>query len=104
MVASSILNDHSLIVFGDLNLNLSMDEVSSASKVIEPMASCFIDIFELVGLKGVGPSGIVPTWSNGRNSKEGVAKRLDHFLMEDSLDKNKLCSITSTLVFNELDT
>lgn len=65
VVASSILNDHSLIVVGDLNLTLSMDEVWGARKVIDPMASCFRDIFELAGLKGVGPSGIVPTWSNG---------------------------------------
>ena len=46
VVVSGILNDHSLIIAGDMNLTLSVDETWGENKVIDPMAYYFIDIFE----------------------------------------------------------
>ena len=79
------LNDHSLILVGDLNLVLLVDESQGAHKVIDPLASFFKEIFEGAGLIVVSPNVIIPTWSNGRMGKASVANKLDHFLMAESL-------------------
>lgn len=45
----------------------------------------FLQLFDKENLLDIVPSVLVPTWSNGRCGKAGIAKRLDRFLMAENI-------------------
>jgi hypothetical protein len=49
------------------------------------MASYFNQLFQEEGLIDVEPVKFLPTWRNGRGEQDFVAKRLDHFLINEKL-------------------
>jgi hypothetical protein len=42
-------------------------------------------VFDSTGLVDIAPSSISPTWRNGRPGSKGISKRLDRFLMNETL-------------------
>jgi hypothetical protein len=80
-----ILKEHNLILGGDLNFTISTREVWGSSPRIDPMASYFNQLFQEEGLIDVEPVKFLPTWRNGRGEQDFIAKRLDHFLINENL-------------------
>jgi hypothetical protein len=79
------LSEEGIIVGGDLNFTLSMREVWGASSRIDPLSDFFTSLLHTSGLVDVQPSKLTPTWRNGRTGADGIAKRLDRFLLDESL-------------------
>jgi hypothetical protein len=74
-----------LILGGDLNLSLGPSEVWGDSARPDPLADFFCQKFVECRLTDLDPILLKPTWKNNRVGIEGVAKRLDRFLINDSL-------------------
>jgi hypothetical protein len=112
IIQSGLLNEEGIIVGGDLNFTLSMREVWGASAIIDPLSDFFTSLIHSSGLVDVQPTKLTPTWRNGRAGSAGIEKRLDRFLLDDSLlsSSSKIRSwvINSTisnhnLIFLQLD-
>ena len=72
--SSVLLDDRSLIVDGDLNLTLSMDEVWGAGRTKDPSVDFFKAKMEEHKLVDIVRNFFSPTWSNGRCGASGLAK------------------------------
>lgn len=70
---------------GDLNFAWSSNEVGGSSRPCDPMADYFISVFKSSNLQDVSPAILSPTWCNGRAGRLSIAKRLDRFILSDSL-------------------
>ena len=79
------MDDRSLIIDGDLNLMLSMDEVWGAGKSEDPISDYFRSKIEELKLVDIIRNVLCPTWSNGRCGDAGLEKRLDRFLLVEDL-------------------
>jgi hypothetical protein len=77
-----------IIVGGDLNFTLSTREVWGIHARSDPLSDFFTSHIQSSGLVDVQPTKLTPTWRNGRARTDGIAKRLDHFLLDDSLFNN----------------
>lgn len=77
--------DPNFIIGGELNLAMSAAEFWGSSNVSDPLASYFKDIFDATGLIDIAPATLTLTWNNGRVGRDGLAKHLDIFLMNDNL-------------------
>jgi exonuclease III len=83
--AKEVMNSQNLIVGGDLNFTLSQNEVWGISARTDPLGPFLQSLLEAHGLVDVQPTKLVPTWRNNRKQEAAVAKRLDRFLVSDSL-------------------
>jgi hypothetical protein len=54
----------------------------------DPLADFFTSLIQSSGLVDIQPTKLAPTWRNGRAGSAGISKRLDHFLLDDSLIGN----------------
>jgi exonuclease III len=80
-----ILKEHNLILGGDLNFTISNREVWGPHSRSDPMNSFFSQLIQEEGLVDVEPVKLLPTWRNGRGDQDYIAKRLDHFLINEEL-------------------
>jgi len=81
---SGLLRDPNLILGGDLNFITSPLE-AWGTDCEDPLSSYFNTLFRNVGLVDMKPIDMGPTWRNGQATEAGISKRLDRFLVVDSL-------------------
>jgi hypothetical protein len=74
-----------LILAGDLNFTLNIDEIWGTTTVLDPLAPFFKELFDDYPLVDVAPTELVPTWRNGRIGESSISKRLDRFYMHEDL-------------------
>ena len=79
--SGGLLSLPNLILAGDLNLTLNASEIWGSKALPDPLGSFFSSLFSEHNLVDVAPPCAGPTWRNGRMGKEGISKRLDHFLL-----------------------
>jgi hypothetical protein len=79
-----------LILGGDLNLSLRPSEVWGDSVRPDQLADYFCHKFAESRLTDLDPLNLKPTWKNNRVRIEGLTKRLNQFLINDSLLNNLL--------------
>jgi hypothetical protein len=82
---SGILEAENLIIVGDLNITLSAEEVWGSTNFSVSLADHLKALFQSKNLVDICPDRLVPTWRNGRQGSQAIAKRLDRCLLSDSL-------------------
>ena len=70
---------------GDLNFVISAREFWGINLRLDPLAEWFCHIFSKAKLCDIIPNPLVPIWRNGRIWEAWVAKRLEHFFMDENL-------------------
>ena len=70
---------------GDLNFSLGSSKIWSPKAILDPLAEYFINFMVQKDLIDLNPIKLNPTWRNRRVGEERVAKRLDRFLIGDSI-------------------
>lgn len=80
-----ILSLPNLVLASDFNLTLSDAEVWRATSRSDPLTSHFQNYFSSLRLNDIEPFPLNPAWSNGRMGLACVSKRLDRFMLVDSL-------------------
>jgi hypothetical protein len=80
-----ILKESNLILGGDMNFTISAREIWGNNARSDPLAAYFNQMIQGEGLIDLEPVNIFPTWRNGRGTQDYVAKRLDRFLISESL-------------------
>ena len=80
-----LLSLPNLILAGDLNFTLNASEIWGSKLQLDPLGPFFSELFSDHHLVDVAPTGVGPTWRNGRMGEEGISKRLDRFLLSDQL-------------------
>jgi exonuclease III len=80
-----LLAAKNLIIAGDLNLTTSQMEIWGEKASIDPHMSFFNRVFYKNNLVDVKPAELLPTWRNGRQGSDSIAKRLDRFLVSDEV-------------------
>lgn len=85
MEAHGLLDLSSLVIAGNLNLIVNASEIWGAKARMDPLQLWFHDLFAIHALIDVAPKPLVSTWRNGRKGHDHIAKRLDCFLVSDSL-------------------
>ena len=78
-------NQPNVILGGDLNLTLATGEVWGENAKQDALSSLFLDFFEKMKLVDVAPLKTEPTWRNKRGGAQAISKRLDHFMVEETL-------------------
>ena len=81
MASGSLLSFPNLILAGDLNLTLNASEIWGTRAQLNPLGPFFSKLFSDHQLVDVAPPYVGPTWRNGRMGKDGISKRLDHYLL-----------------------
>ena len=79
------MDQENVILGGDLNLTLTMGEVWGENAKQDALSSLFLDFFEKMKLVDVAPLKTEPTWRNKRGGAQAISKRLDHFMVEETL-------------------
>jgi hypothetical protein len=82
---SGILSLPNLIVGGDLNIFLAVDESWGGSHLPDPTGAHYKELFAINNLIDIRPTRLTPTWRNGRTGPNAIARRLDRFLVADGL-------------------
>jgi len=82
---SGILLEEDLIIGGDLNLTLEIGECWGLHAKLDDLAFYFKKFFQNLGLLDIWSGTLVPTWKNGRKGDHHIAKRLDRFMIKESL-------------------
>jgi len=82
---SEILYIDFLMIAGDLNVSLSMEEIWGAKKKSNPIADRIKNELLCKNLIDILPPKMVPTWENGRIESAYIAKRLERFILHDNL-------------------
>jgi len=85
LLKMEFFDDRELVLGGDLNLSLGRSEVWGPVAYPDPLANFFIQSFASKNLLDIVPSKVSPTWRNRRVGDQRVAKRLDRFLVSESL-------------------
>lgn len=75
----------SLIIVGDTNLTMNAGEIWGLLARGDPLQSWFFNFFLGHGLIDVLPKPVAPTWNNGCKGADFIAKRIDRFLVSESL-------------------
>ena len=70
---------------GDLNFTLSSAEVWGCKARLDPLASFFPQLISCNKLVDLAMNLSGPTWKIGRSGDAGISKRLDRFLLSESL-------------------
>jgi hypothetical protein len=106
IIQSGLLSEEGIIVVGDLNFTLSMREVWGDSARNDCLVDFFTSLIQSSGLVDIHPTELAPTWRNGREGSAGISKRLDCFLLNDSLigSSGNIRSwvINSTILYHNL--
>jgi len=76
---------NSVIIGGDLNFTLGQSEVWGPQARVDTLADFFIHNLMELNLIDIEPISLKPSWRNMRTGENRVAKRLDRFLVADSL-------------------
>jgi hypothetical protein len=79
-----------VILGGDLNFSLGLSEVWGLHARVDPLAGYFGQKLVDCKLIDLEPTLLKPTWRNNRVGEDGVAKRMDHFLIADSFLEKQL--------------
>ena len=74
-----------LILGGDLNLTLNNNESWGKNARPDALAPFFTHLFKQKSLIDLAPIKHMPTWRNRRSGDQTVSKRIDRFLVSDSL-------------------
>lgn len=82
---SGLLYQSDIIIGEDLNFTISQREIWGGSSRQDPLVAFFSYLMESMNLIDLEPIPLAPTWSNRRSRREGVAKRLDQFLISEKL-------------------
>ena len=82
---SRAMGQSNVILGGDLNLTLTIGEVCGENKIHDALSSFFLDFFEQRKLVDAIPLKLEPTWRNKRGGAQDISKRLDHFMVEESI-------------------
>lgn len=85
LLSLSLLSHEQIIVGGDLNLSLGASEILGPKASPDPLAEYFINFMVQKALIDLNPIKLNPTWRNRRVGEERIAKRLDRFLIGDSI-------------------
>ena len=84
-MSGGILGMPNLLLAGDLNFKLSSAEVLGLKARLDPLASYFSQHISGNKLVHLSMYPSAPTWRNGRSGAAGISKRLDRFLLSESL-------------------
>jgi len=79
------LKNDSVIIGGDLNFSLGHSEVWGPQARVDILTDFFTHRLMNLNLIDIEPIRVKPTWRNMRSGDSRVAKRLDRFLVADSL-------------------
>jgi hypothetical protein len=82
---SGFLRHNDLILVGDLNLTTSLAEVWGKSTQLDSLTGFFKSLFQKNDLVDVAPVKKVSTWRNGRTCDACMTKRLDRFILAETL-------------------
>lgn len=74
-----------LIIAGDLNYTMSLDETWDCFRKTDPLAGKIQNSIIMNNFLDICPYEISPTWDNGHSGSVYVAKRLDRFLIHEKL-------------------
>ena len=74
-----------LLLAGDLNFTLSSAEFWGLKARLDPLASFFSQLISGNKLVDLSMDPFAPTWRNGHSGDAGICKRLDKFLLSESL-------------------
>eukprot|EP00253_Pinus_taeda_P033725 PITA_33725 len=74
-----------MIMGGDLNFSLGITEAWGPSAREDPLAEFFLNLISENNLIDPSPVKLKPTWRNRRVGDDRIAKRLDRFLVAESL-------------------
>jgi hypothetical protein len=106
IIESGLLREEGIIVGGDLNFTFSTREVWGDWTRSDPLADHFSSLIQSFGLVDIISSKMAPTWRNGREGTSGISKRLDRFLLEESIignhSKIRSRTINSTILDHNL--
>jgi exonuclease III len=80
-----LLREENLIIVGDLNFSLGEAESWGSSTHLDPQDSFFSHLLATNGLIDIVPTKLIPTWRNLRTEKSHVAKKLDRFLVTETI-------------------
>jgi hypothetical protein len=83
--SKSFLKEKLLILGEDLNFSLGFKEVWGTHARTDPLSSYFTQKLEELNLLDIEPVKFKPTWRNNRVGEDNIAKRLDRFLIKDTL-------------------
>jgi len=82
---SGILSLDNLIIDGDLNIELSLDEVLGGYNSSGSLADYYKSLLISKSLVNLCPDKVVPTWQNGHQGTQAIAKRLDRCIISEGL-------------------
>lgn len=85
---SGILSLTALILAGDLNFTLDPSEIWGTKATEDPLSAFFKGMMDANALIDAIPDTMAPTWKNGRIGGEGISKRIDHFLVSQTVFNN----------------
>jgi len=85
LFVSEVLDIENLLIAGDLNFTLNMDEIWGLNKRKDPLAEKLKNELLCRNFVDILPAQMHSTWENGRSDKAYVAKRLDRFILHVSL-------------------
>ena len=83
--ASQFLKKENVVIGGDLNFTLGVHDIWGLNARSDPLVAFFKTLLRNLKLVDLDPQNIKPTWSNRRVGDDRVAKRLDRFLLSESL-------------------
>jgi hypothetical protein len=72
-----LLAAHNLILAGDLNITTNPLETWGKKAITDPHLNFFKHLFFKNNLIDLKPAELLPTWRNGRQGPDSIAKRLD---------------------------
>jgi len=85
LATKGLLVVENLMLAGELNFTTGADEVCGPMTHLDRHANYFIELIKDHSLVDLAPNVFVPMWKNGRVGGAGIAKRLDHILIAESL-------------------
>jgi exonuclease III len=86
----SFLKEQQVLLGGDLNFSLGFSEVWGTHARADPLTGYFTQKLVDCNLLDIEPVKLKPTWRNNRVGEDSVAKRLDRFLLTDTLLENPI--------------
>jgi len=70
-----LINEHNLILGGDLNIATSSRKVWGEHARVDPLQIYFIQLIHVGGPVDVKPVNLLPTWRNGIRGHDYISKR-----------------------------
>ena len=85
MFSLSLLSHEQVILGGDLNFSLGSSEIWGPRAIVDPLEEYFKNHLVQRDLVDLNQIKLNPTWRNRRVGEDRISKRLDRFLIADSL-------------------